>query len=203
MKVNEIFHSLQGEGHRAGSPSVFVRLSGCNLHCPFCDTRHETFTEMTEEEIVAATLRYPAEFVVITGGEPTMQLTASLLDRLHHAGKKVQIETNGSIALPDDIMERIDWITCSPKSLPVKLSRINEIKLVFGHDALPLPQEAGERIDRYAQMAAKMGAVCKLQPCDVGDDRRNADIMTATINYILTHPQWSLSLQTHKLLNLP
>ena len=105
MKVNEIFYSLQGEGVFTGTAAIFVRLAGCNLHCDFCDTKHEDYTIFTEEEIVKAISDYPAKHVVITGGEPTLQLTHSLVDRLHEVGKFVQIETNGSIALDTDFCE--------------------------------------------------------------------------------------------------
>lgn len=202
MKVNEIFYSLQGEGYRTGSPSVFVRLSGCNLKCSFCDTRHEAFTEMTEEEIVAETLRHPAPFVVITGGEPTLQLTPSFLKKLKEAGKNIQIETNGSIDLPDEALRLIDHITCSPKSAPVKLRRIDELKVVFEAEALPLPKNVEELLARYESLAAHHNAICSLQPCDVGDPVRNRAITEAAIAYILEHPVWRLSLQTHKILNV-
>ena len=70
MRINEIFYSIQGEGHFAGTPAVFVRFSGCNLACVFCDTKHQSFTEMTEDEIIAKVSQYPTHHVVITGGEP-------------------------------------------------------------------------------------------------------------------------------------
>lgn len=116
MKVNEIFYSLQGEGvFTQVRLRFFVRLAGCNLHCDFCDTKHEDYTIFTEEEIVKAISDYPAKHVVITGGNPA-QLTHSLVDRLHEVGKFVQIETNGSIALDTDLERSINWITCSPKT---------------------------------------------------------------------------------------
>ena len=79
MRINEIFYSLQGEGSFTGTPAVFIRFSGCNTKCPFCDTQHEEFVEMTEDEILAEVKKDPANHVVITGGEPTMQLTPSLI----------------------------------------------------------------------------------------------------------------------------
>lgn len=78
MRVNEIFYSLQGEGFHAGTPAVFVRFSGCNLKCSFCDTLHDRFKDMSEEDIMQEVAKYPASHVVITGGEPVLQLTASL-----------------------------------------------------------------------------------------------------------------------------
>ena len=95
MKVNEIFYSLQGEGYHAGMPMVFLRFSGCNLRCPFCDTLHQSGTEMSEEEILQAIAAYPSQWVVATGGEPALQLTASLVDKLHAAGYRLAVETNG------------------------------------------------------------------------------------------------------------
>lgn len=191
MKVNEIFYSLQGEGRYTGTAAVFVRLSGCNLRCGFCDTRHESFTELAEEAIVDEVSRYPARHVVITGGEPTLQLTHSLIDKLHEAGKFVQIETNGSIALDPELVQAIDWITCSPKELPVKIGRVDELKVVY----------EGQDMARYATMAP--GAVHSLQPCDTGDAVRDAALLDATVRYIKEHPEWRLSLQTHKLIHIP
>lgn len=203
MKVNEIFYSLQGEGAFTGVPMVFVRLSGCNLRCSFCDTRHESFTEMTEQEIVDAIGRYPTRKVVFTGGEPTMQLTASLLEAVCRSGREVHIETNGSLSLPGEALPFVHWVTCSPKTLPVKIQRIDELKLVFPYDSLPLAPEAEAEIEHWAQFASQRGAIPYLQPCDVGDSRRNAAITAATVGYILAHPRWRLSLQTHKLLAIP
>ena len=202
MKVNEIFYSLQGEGCRTGCASVFVRLSGCNLRCPFCDTAHERFSEMTEDEIVAEVCRFPAEFVVLTGGEPTLTLTKQLLEKLRSAGKKIQIETNGTIDLPDDILAMIDHITCSPKDAAVKLRRIDEIKLLYHSPTYPPSYDEDERIRFYAGFGTGTGATLALQPCDTGNDTLNRAVTASAITYILAHPQWRLSLQTHKILNV-
>ena len=113
MKVNEIFYSLQGEGFNTGTPAIFVRLSGCNLDCPFCDTDHISGKEMTEGEIIEEVSRYKASLVVITGGEPALQLTESLVEMLHLLGKTVAVETNGTVELP----KNVDWITLSPKDM--------------------------------------------------------------------------------------
>lgn len=193
MKVNEIFYSLQGEGRYTGTAAIFVRLSGCNLRCSFCDTRHESFTELAEEAIVDAVSSYPARHVVITGGEPTLQLTRSLIDKLHEAGKFVQIETNGSIALEPDLVQAIDWITCSPKELPVKIGRVDELKVVY----------EGQDMARYEAMARDFNAARSLQPCDTGDTVKNTALLDAAVHYIEEHPEWRLSLQTHKLIHIP
>lgn len=187
MKVNEIFYSLQGEGHYTGKPAVFVRLSGCNLSCPFCDTQHEQGDMMSEEEIVSKISQFPARHVVITGGEPTMQLTDSLVALMHEAGFFVQIETNGTMPVPASV----DWVTCSPKEGGVVvLECVDELKLLF---------PTGIRPDHPSLPKAKE---YRLQPLDTGDAACNADILKQTIDYLLAHPQWSLSLQTHKILNV-
>ena len=110
-KINEIFYSLQGEGFHTGTPAVFIRFSGCNLKCPFCDTHHEEGTLMSDEEILAEVRKYPARTVILTGGEPSLWIDEELINLLHQAGKFICIETNGTHPLPDGI----DWITCSPK----------------------------------------------------------------------------------------
>ena len=99
MRVNEIFYSIQGEGRYTGTPAVFIRLAGCNLRCDFCDTEHQPYQDLTEEEIMRQIADFPADHVVITGGEPMLQLTLSFINHLHSAGKFVQIETNGTIPI--------------------------------------------------------------------------------------------------------
>jgi 7-carboxy-7-deazaguanine synthase len=187
MRINEIFYSLQGEGHFTGTPAVFVRTSGCNTRCPFCDTQHLMHTEMTEQTIVDTVLAYPARHVVITGGEPTLQLTASLVAALHSCGCFVQIETNGSLPLPDGC--DVDWVTCSPKNLPIRIQRIDELKVLFMH----------QDMSHYDSIKARD---YRLQPLDSGDAAQNEANVNATIQFILDHPKWHLSLQTHKMLNI-
>lgn len=193
MRVNEIFYSLQGEGRFTGTAAVFVRLSGCNLRCSFCDTRHETYTMLSEDEIVNQVVAYPSPHVVITGGEPTLQLTQSLVDKLHEAGRFIQIETNGSVALEPELVQAIDWITCSPKKLPVKIGRVDELKVVYeGQDMTP-----------YEAMGQRYRAALSLQPCDTGDETKNEALLDESVRYIKMHPEWRLSLQTHKLIHIP
>lgn len=196
MKVNEIFYSLQGEGHFTGTPAIFIRLSGCNLACDFCDTQHHSSTSMTEEEIISEITHYPARHVVITGGEPTLQLTASLINKLHAAGRFVQIETNGTLPLTDGLDTLIDWITVSPKyGQTPRIQRIDELKVVYD-------MAHREYIDNLDTIEARHRDAYCLQPCDRDDDEYNAKNLASCIKYILDHPKWSLSLQTHKMLNI-
>lgn len=190
MRVNEIFYSLQGEGHFAGTPAVFIRFSGCNLRCSFCDTDHSSFSEMTEEEIVAEAKRFPAKHIVITGGEPGLQITTRLVRRLHEEGCFVQMETNGTRALPEGC--RVDWITCSPKYERVILPHVDELKVVYKGD--------DTKIDEYAGMTD--AKILSLQPCDVKDEVKNRQNLKGAIDYCLRHPEWHLSLQTHKIIDV-
>lgn len=179
-KINEIFYSLQGEGFHTGTPAVFVRFSGCNLKCGFCDTRHEQGVLMSDEEILAAVRRYPGRMVILTGGEPSLWIDEVLIDRLHEAGYYVAVETNGTKPLP----AAVDWVTCSPKQgAPVVLSRIDEVKVVF----------TGQDVETYRQLPARHYF---LQPCS---GRNTAEVVA----YLLAHPTWRLSLQTHKLIDIP
>lgn len=179
MKVNEIFYSIQGEGFYTGTPAIFIRFSGCNLQCAFCDTEHEAGVEMTAAEILTAIAPYPACHVVLTGGEPALQLTEDLVEMLHRAGKYVQVETNGTRRLP----EGIDWITCSPKEGGrVVIGRPHEVKVVY----------IGQDLSVYEAMPADVHC---LQPCS---GQNTAEV----IRYIMEHPVWRLSLQTHKMLNV-
>lgn len=178
-KINEIFYSLQGEGFFTGMAAVFVRFSGCNLRCSFCDTKHEKGTMMTDREILQAIAQYPSEIVILTGGEPALWIDDAFVEMLHDAGKYVCIETNGTRALP----EKIDWVTCSPKEhAPVVLLHIDEVKVVYtGQD--------------LASSAALKAAWHYLQPCS---GRNTKEV----VEYILHHPKWRLSLQTHKLIDI-
>lgn len=111
LRVNEIFHALQGEGGRTGHPSIFIRLAGCNLKCPFCDTEHEAYTEMTLEQIVCILEMYPCKDIVWTGGEPTLQLDNAVTYYFHEQGYFQCLESNGTGELP----EWLDYVVISPK----------------------------------------------------------------------------------------
>ena len=185
--VNEIFYSLQGEGRFTGTPAVFVRFAGCNRRCEFCDTDFSESTPMSADEIVAEVEKYPARHVVFTGGEPTLSLDSELCGMLKDRGHYLQIETNGSNPVPREI----DWVTCSPKALPWSIDRVDELKVVYtGQDV-----EAIADAFANAPEAGVLPSDMRLQPCS----GKNVE---ETVNYILRHPRWSLSLQTHKLLDL-
>ena len=205
--VKEIFYTLQGEGLRAGRPAVFCRFAGCNLWsgreqdrasaiCRFCDTDFVgtdgtlggKFAEAAELAARIAAL-WPAgqgqRYVVLTGGEPLLQVDAALLDALHAQGFEVAVETNGSIAAPAGI----DWICVSPKAgAPLLQTSGQELKLVWPQPGLD-PAELG-RLDFEHFL---------LQPMDNPAQAANTQ---ACIAYCQAHPQWRLSLQTHKILEI-
>lgn len=194
MKINEIFYSVQGEGELTGTPAIFVRFSGCNLACPFCDTAHHEGVEMSEEAIADEVGRYPAPLVVVTGGEPSLFLTASLVEKLHKLNKRVAVETNGTHPLPDNV----DWITCSPKGDWVEKGKqlitdrtYNEVKVVY---------DGTNDVDRWLSLLKANRY--SLQPCDTGHEARNQAIQRQVVQHCLENPIWHISLQTHKLLHI-
>ena len=181
-RVNDIFYSLQGEGRNTGRAAIFIRFAGCNLKCPFCDTDFSQYEEMSDEDILNRIKSYPSRFVVLTGGEPSLQVDRLLVDLLHSHGYELAMETNGT----HPIVDGIDWITCSPKGNTV-IKRCNELKCIF-EETTQVPDDHGISAEyKY------------LQPCDVQDAERNAQIVKRCFDYILQHPEWRMSLQTHKL----
>ncbi|HWH18666.1 MAG TPA: 7-carboxy-7-deazaguanine synthase [Allosphingosinicella sp.] len=204
--VKEIFLTLQGEGLQAGRRAVFLRFSGCNLwsgrekdragaDCTFCDTDFVGTDGLNGGRYDAASLaRKVAELwaegerplVVVTGGEPLLQLDAPLIEALHARGFEVAVETNGTIAAP----EGIDWICVSPKAGTRVVQRSgNELKLVW-----PQPEVDTAELERWSFNAFL------IQPMD-GANRDEA--LAASIDFVMANPRWRLSLQTHKLLGLP
>lgn len=192
-RINEIFYSIQGEGEHTGKAAVFVRFSGCNLKCPFCDTDFKSFMEATAEQILSRVMEMSGDcrFVVLTGGEPTLQADIALCDTLHKAGYYIAMETNGT----KPVIIPVDWVTISPKQAFVgsvgtpRLRKANEVKVVF--DGVHTPSTYGIDAEHYY-----------LQPCDTGNEKKNAAILKACVDYILWHPKWKLSLQTQKIINV-
>ncbi len=205
--VKEMFLTLQGEGGQAGRAAVFCRFAGCNLWsgreedratavCTFCDT---DFVGMDGEGggrfadaaglVAAASALWRGagrRLVVCTGGEPLLQLDASLIAAFHAAGFEIAVETNGTLAAPAGI----DWVCVSPKAAaPVVQQSGQELKLVYPQAEAPPERFAHLDFERFY-----------LQPMD-GPDR--AGNTAAAIAYCLAHPQWRLSVQTHKYLGIP
>jgi 7-carboxy-7-deazaguanine synthase (Cx14CxxC type) len=204
-QVKEIFYTLQGEGANAGHPAVFCRFAGCNLWsgreqdrasaiCRFCDTDFVGTDgtlggKFTDADALAQQIEalWPAtdrdhRLVVLTGGEPLLQVDSALINALHARGFKIAVETNGTIAAP----EGIDWICVSPKAgAPWVQREGHELKVVWPQPAFDLSElEAARFTHRY------------LQPMDNPERLRNTE---ACIALCLARPAWRLSLQTHKI----
>jgi 7-carboxy-7-deazaguanine synthase len=207
--VKEIFYTLQGEGAHSGRPAVFCRFAGCNLWsgreedrsgaiCQFCDTDFvgvdgqggNKFAN-AKEAADAVARQWPAEsgdhrFVVCTGGEPLLQLDQALIDALHDHQFEIAIETNGTLPVP----KGVDWICVSPKARAELIVHSgDELKLVY-------PQEGAEP-ERYRSLVFQHFF---LQPMDGPARQPNTQL---ALKYCLAHPQWKLSLQTHKQLGIP
>lgn len=202
FRVNDIFYSLQGEGYNTGRAAVFIRFAGCNLRCPFCDTDFDSYREMTEAEILEAIAPYESRFVVLTGGEPTLQVDEAFVDMLHRHGYEVAMESNGTRPAP----RNLDWLTVSPKKEKGKLNKEkwerqpDELKIVF--DETTVVEDTISHYSYLISHLAPQGRRLFLQPCDTGDAERNRRIVAGCVDYIKRHPEWRLSLQTHKLIGI-
>lgn len=207
--IKEIFYTLQGEGTHAGRPAVFCRFSGCNLWsgreedrstaiCRFCDTdfvgtngegggKYKTSEALAEAINRLWPETYPvSKYVVFTGGEPLLQLDAALIASMHAVGFEIAIETNGTIPVPAGV----DWICVSPKmGAELKVFKGNELKVV-------MPQ-MGQRLSDYETLDFQHYL---LQPMDGPDIIQNTAL---AIEQVKNNPRWKLSIQTHKLLQIP
>lgn len=204
-QIKEIFYTLQGEGANAGRPAVFCRFAGCNLWsgrerdragatCKFCDTDFVGVDGSSGGKYPSAQLlalqiaaQWPQDdttnrFVVLTGGEPLMQVDVALIDALHELGFFIAVETNGTIAAPAGL----DWVCVSPKAGAAWVQREgHELKVVWPQRGLELAELEAERfVHRY------------LQPMD---NALRADNLASCISTCLERPAWRLSLQTHKI----
>lgn len=207
--VKEIFYTLQGEGNHAGRPAVFCRFSGCNLWtgreedrasavCQFCDTdfvgtdgigggKFKSAQDLTAAINALWPTSYTAsKYVVFTGGEPLLQLDADLIAAMHAVGFEIAIETNGTLPVP----EGVDWICVSPKmGAELVVRKGNEIKVV-------IPQ-IGQDMATYGNLDFEHYFVQAM------DGPLRDDNLRRAIDFCKQHPQWKLSLQTHKLLQIP
>ncbi|TCS42062.1 7-carboxy-7-deazaguanine synthase [Reinekea marinisedimentorum] len=212
--VKEMFYSLQGEGHHSGRPSVFCRFAGCNLWngkeasratsvCTFCDTDFigtdgqnggKFKTEAALAEAIESLWPENAgnRFVVFTGGEPALQLTPALIRELQQRGFECAVESNGTLPLPTEL----DWVCISPKgSSEVVITECDELKLVYPQqNALP---------ERFAAVKARYRYLSPL------NDWTQSSLLASShgntqqcIEYCLQNPQWRLTLQSHKILNI-
>ena len=192
----EAFYTLQGEGFHQGKAAYFIRLGGCDVGCFWCDVKDswdaEAHPKISIEDIVLAAADYEGRLAVITGGEPLLHNLDQLTQQLHESGFKTNIETSGSSPLSGDW----DWICLSPKKfkapLPEVLTKANELKVVIynKHDF------------RWAeQHALQTSEHCKLylQP----EWSKAAEITPLIVDYIKANPQWQLSMQIHKYINVP
>ncbi len=190
LRVNEIFYSLQGEGARKGTPSIFVRFAHCNLKCDYCDSEFESFRELTVAELLAECKGIPCMNVIFTGGEPLLQLDSATMREFRKAGYYLAIETNGTITPP----KGLDWITVSPKVAEHVVARkfngvhINELKYVRNKSqGIPRPKVKAD--------------YCFISP-EFNGDYADAENIRHCIELVKSNPGWRLSVQEHKLLRI-
>lgn len=192
--IVETFHSLQGEGYWTGVNAFFIRLGGCDVHCPWCDTKHswnpQRHPQQSARDLTLIAQAVNPAIVIITGGEPLMHDLFPLTTTLKNAGLQVHLETSGAHALTGDF----DWITFSPKQFKAPHFSIydhaSELKVVV----------TSEFDLKWAEQQASLvskSTLCYLQP-----EWNSPQSKSLIFDYVLQHPQWRLSLQTHKLLNI-
>jgi 7-carboxy-7-deazaguanine synthase len=211
--VKEMFYTLQGEGFHSGRPAVFCRFTGCNLWsgreqdrasaiCSFCDTdfigtNGQNGGKFKTAKALATQIRefWPDEskgFVVFTGGEPGLQLDDELLEAMHHLNIECAVESNGTVPLP----KALDWVCISPKGAStVVIEECDELKLVFPQEGAP-PERFDSINSKYRYLSPKNDwTQTTLFPAQHPATK-------ACIDYCLAHPAWSLSLQSHKIINI-
>lgn len=183
--INEIFYSIQGEGYWTGTPAIFIRFAGCNLDCSWCDTDFKLKKKMNEQTLINNIKKFKSNHIVLTGGEPALQINHNLIKRLKEADYYVQIETNGTRAIP----KNIDWVTISPKEAEypksLKLKKGNEIKVI----------NEGQDIKQYEKLDFNH---YYLQPLE----KNNETNIDECIKIIKRNPKWRLSIQIQKILNI-
>jgi organic radical activating enzyme len=187
LKVKEIFYSLQGEGGRQGAASIFIRLSGCNLNCVFCDTDFSGGEDMSLEQILSQLRQYPCQWIVWTGGEPCLQLTDDCLLFFKRAGFRQAIESNGYNRLSG----LLDYTVVSPKGqtdyAKTINTRVDEVRLpVQVNDNIP-PIESLPQADHYF-----------LSPIFMENPAKTKANIDYCVQQIKQYPQWRLSVQIHK-----
>ena len=204
FKINEIFHSLQGEGFNTGRPVTFVRLANCNLSCVWCDTRFNTYDAMTLDEILETVKDFGIENVVITGGEPTIHDNLfELVTALKKEGYWLALETNGINGLPEKTHKLFDYVVVSPKFFysnfykeSEALRQADEVRIVVDGDIFDFCEFIEKRIK---------ATYYYLSPCCALDDTFNVletiEIL-GKLNMRKEGKKWGLSFQTHKFANI-
>ena len=189
--IVEIFHSVQGEGARAGIPHVFVRFGNCNLRCEWCDTDFLTYREMNCVDILSEISKFNCKNIIFTGGEPMINDLWPIQRLLKNRGYHISIETNGTILIPEGL---IDWICVSPKdqiysNVKIKQRQGDELKCVY----------LGQDLAMYDELI-KGFTHLYLQPCYFENEsvEWNGQNFTLTESVVKQNNSWRLSLQTHK-----
>ena len=189
--IVEIFHSVQGEGHRSGIPHVFIRFGTCNLRCEWCDTDFDAYSEMNAIDILGEVMKFQCKNVIFTGGEPMLQNLWPLHRLFKNRGYSLSIESNGTIEIPDGL---VDWITISPKDqmypqVSIRQTSGHELKCVYVGQDLAMYDELKSGFDHLY-----------LQPCYLESEsvEWNGQNFATTEDVVKNNPEWRLSLQTHK-----
>ncbi len=199
LKISEIFYSIQGEGFHSGRSAIFVRLAGCNLSCRFCDTEHNIKSRLSTDNILEHCKTFPSKFVVITGGEPTLQSEGlNILTRqLQQAGYFVAVETNGTT----EMELSADWVTVSPKPFENGIWRRKsgaELKVLFyGQDLVPYETGSFEHYFIQPIFPGKIKGTLNDQNIS-----HLQQMWQKSVEWVKFHPNWKLSLQLHKILNI-
>ncbi len=191
LKVNELFYSLQGEGGRQGEASIFIRLSGCNLHCDFCDTEFESGEWMELDQILDQINDFSCKWIIWTGGEPSLQLNDEILLFFKEKGYKQAIESNGCFPFSP----LLDYTVCSPKGnisyAKLKNKKVSEIRI---------PVRVGNEIPSIAGLPEADSYF--LSPIFESEEETTAANVTFCIEEIKKNPIWRLSVQIHKLIGI-
>ena len=194
--IMESFYTIQGEGHYSGRAAYFIRVAGCDVGCVWCDVKESweagAHPIVSLEQLLKEVAETPTDFVVLTGGEPTMYSLISLVQALQEIGKEVAIETSGT----NDLDVELDWYCFSPKKFkkPVAeaYAKANELKIVVFN------QSDFEWAEGHAKMVNE-DCLLYLQP----EWSKEAQMLPLIIEYVKNNPKWRVSLQTHKYMNIP
>lgn len=196
LPLVESFYTVQGEGFNTGKAAYFIRLGGCDVGCSWCDSKEAwnqaKFPPVSIDKIIEEVEKHPAKLVVITGGEPLKYPLDPLCNALSDKGLKILLETSGS----EKMSGRFDWVCLSPKKrkAPIKenFQTADELKVIIEYpDDIKWAEECAGKV--------KKNCLLYLQP----EWSKRESIMPAIVNYVMEHPQWMISLQTHKYLHIP